>query len=172
MILDPRQKLDLIEQESEKEHAREELNNIFMKYKSKIELEQKEQCAPSSKKASTSSEIVTKVKEKVLSLAQRAFADKNKLVSQESELGNYLLEPRILLGEDEKILVWWKNNQTKFPILSKIARDYLAMQASSVPSERGFSSSGLTVTDMRSRLHPMTVRSLMCLKSWFKLGLN
>ena len=93
-------------------------------------------------------------------------------MSQESELGNYLLEPRILLGEDEKILVWWKNNQTKFPILSKIARDYLAMQASSVPSERGFSSSGLTVTDMRSRLHPMTVRSLMCLKSWFKLGLN
>ena len=66
MILDPRQKLDLIEQESEKEHAREELNNIFMKYKSKIELKQKEQCAPSSKKASTSSEIVTKVKEKVI----------------------------------------------------------------------------------------------------------
>ena len=124
------------------------------------------------KKASTSSEIVTKVKEKVLSLAQRAFADKNKLVSHESQLGNYSLEPRILLVEDEKSLVWWKNNEAKFQILSKIARDYLAMQASSVPSERGFSSSGLTVTDMRSRQHPMTVRSLMCLKSWFKLGLN
>ena len=76
------------------------------------------------------------------------------------------------MGEDEKRLKWWQNNQTKFPILSKIARDYLALQASSVPSERGFSSSGFTVTDMRSRLHPMTVRSLMVLKSWFKLGLN
>ena len=62
-------------------------------------------------------------------IAQRAFVDKNKLVSQESELGNYFLEPRILLVEDEKSLVWWKNNQAKFPILSKIARDYLAMQA-------------------------------------------
>ena len=31
------------------EDTREELNNIFMKYKSKIELKQKEQCAPSSK---------------------------------------------------------------------------------------------------------------------------
>ena len=61
--------------------------------------------------------------------------------------------------EDEKSLVWWKNNQAKIPILTKIARDYLAMQASSVPSERGFSSSGLTVRDMRSRLHPMTIRS-------------
>ena len=76
------------------------------------------------------------------------------------------------MGEDEKRLIWWKNNQTKFPILSKIARGFLAMQASTVPSERGFSSSGLTVTDMRSRLHPMKVRSLMCLKSWFKLVLN
>ena len=49
------------------EYAREELNNIFIKYKSKIELKQKEQCPPSLKKASTSSEIVPKVK--VLSLA-------------------------------------------------------------------------------------------------------
>ena len=88
------------------EHAREELNNILMKYKSKIEHKQKEQCASYSKKASASSEIVTKVKEKVLStrIAQRAFADKNKLVSQAIELGNYFLETRILLGEDEKRL--------------------------------------------------------------------
>ena len=75
------------------------------------------------------------------------------------------------MGEDEKSLAWWKK-KTKFTILSKINRDYLAMQASSVPSWRGFSSSGFTVTDMRSRLHPMMVRNLMCLKSWFKLGLN
>ena len=74
-----------------KEHAREELNNIFIKYKSKIELKQKEQCAPSLKKASTS---------------QRAFADKNKLEFQESELGNYFLEPRIILVEVEKSFVW------------------------------------------------------------------
>ena len=89
------------------------------------------------KKASTSSEIVTKVKEKVLSLAQRAFADK---------------------------INWYikRVSQTKFTILSKINRDYLAMQASSVLSERGFSSRGFRVTDMRSRLHPMTVRSVMC----------
>ena len=76
------------------------------------------------------------------------------------------------MGEDEKSLAWWKNKQTKFTILSKINRDYLAMQASSVLSQRGFSSSGFRVTDMRSRLYPMTVRSVMCLKSLFKLGLN
>ena len=91
---------------------------------------------------------------------------------QESELTNYFSEPRILLGDEEKILQWWKSNQIKFPILSKIARDYLAIQASSVPSERGFSSSGLTVSDLRSRLHPVAVRCLICLKSWFQLELD
>ena len=91
---------------------------------------------------------------------------------QESELTNYFSEPRILINEEEKILQWWKTNQARYTILSKIARDYLAMQASSVPSERGFSSSGLTVSDLRSRLHPITIKCLMCLKSWFKLGID
>ena len=46
------------------------------------------------------------------------------------------------------------------------------MQASSVPAEWGFSRSGLTVTKLRNRLHPETVRSLMCLQSWLKLDLD
>ena len=50
--------------------------------------------------------------------------------------------------------------------------NFLAAQATSVPSERGFSLSGLTVTDLRNRLHPETVRCLMCLQSWFKLNLE
>ena len=69
------------------EHAREELNSILMKYKSKLSLNKKNN-VHRLQKASTSSEIATKVKKKVNSLTQRAFADKNKLVSQESKLGN------------------------------------------------------------------------------------
>ena len=44
--------------------------------KAKLSLNKKNNVHRLKKKASTSSEIVTKVKEKVLSLAQRAFADK------------------------------------------------------------------------------------------------
>ena len=117
------------------------------------------------KKALTSSEIVTKVKEKVLSLAQRAFADKiNWYIKRVSS--------EITFGRRWKKFSMVEKKKTKFTILSKINRYYLAMQASSVLSERGFSSRGFRVTDMRSRLHPMTVRSVMCLKSLFKLGLN
>ena len=39
---------------------------------------------------------------------------------------------------------WWKLNGNSYPVLSKIARDYLAGQATSVPVEEIFSSgSGL-----------------------------
>ena len=80
-------------------------------------------------------------------------------------------EPRVNNFEED-ILKWWKINQLRFPILSKMARDFLAAQASSVPSERGFSRSGLTVTSLRNSLHPDTVRFLMCLNSWLKLNLD
>jgi hypothetical protein len=36
-------------------------------------------------------------------------------------------------------LAWWKGNERKFPILAKLARMYLAIQATSAPSERIFS---------------------------------
>ena len=44
-----------------------------------------------------------------------------------------------------KVFTIVENQKNSFPILSNIARDYLAMQASSLPLERGFSTSGLTV---------------------------
>jgi hypothetical protein len=36
-------------------------------------------------------------------------------------------------------MVLWKSNRYTYPILSAMARDFLAIQASSVPSERAFS---------------------------------
>ena len=59
--------------------------------------------------------------------------------------------------------------KTPWEILSKIAKDYLSIMPTSVPSERTFSQSDLTVTKSRSSLHSETVRELVCLKSWNKL---
>lgn len=56
----------------------------------------------------------------------------------------------------------------QFPTLSRMARDYLAIQGSSVPSERAFSSGGLTGTSLRNQLNPSTFEALQILKSAYK----
>ena len=62
------------------------------------------------------------------------------------------------------LLEWWKNNQTKFPILSKMARQYHAIPASSAPIERLFSISTRVVTNSRTNLTPDSLEQLMMLK--------
>jgi hypothetical protein len=47
---------------------------------------------------------------------------------------------------------------------TSIARDYLPIMASSVSSERAFSSAGITISKRRNRLKPDIVEALQCLK--------
>ena len=49
-----------------------------------------------------------------------------------------------------------------------MAHNYLAISATSVSSERLFSSSGNMVTDKRCKLAPKTLRASLCLKSWMQ----
>lgn len=58
----------------------------------------------------------------------------------------------------------------QYPTLAKIAKDYLAIQGSAVPSERAFSSSGITTTARRNRLLPETIEALQLLKSGYREG--
>lgn len=66
------------------------------------------------------------------------------------------------------VIAWWKGNQNEFPVLSKIAKDFLTIQPTSVPLEELFSESGLLITEKRSNLNEDTVKACMCLKSWNK----
>ncbi|MBW0570346.1 hypothetical protein O181_110061 [Austropuccinia psidii MF-1] len=50
------------------------------------------------------------------------------------------------------ILEWWKSHKNRFPILSKIARDYLEIPATSAPSERVFSEAGNLITNKKTSL--------------------
>ena len=45
-------------------------------------------------------------------------------------------------NEDVKPLDWWKTHSTEYPNLSKLALDFLCIQASSVPCEQLFSIAG------------------------------
>jgi hypothetical protein len=71
-------------------------------------------------------------------------------------------------GQTQDILLWWKVNSKKYPNLSRMARDYLAIPGTSASSERLFSSGKLMITDTRSRLSASTIQACQCLKSWYK----
>ncbi|CAL9239705.1 unnamed protein product [Arabidopsis halleri] len=88
------------------------------------------------------------------------------------ELDIYLKEevenPKTLPGMEWDVLSWWRLNSHKYPVLSEIARDVLAMQVSSVASESAFSTSGRLLEPSRSCLTHYMVESLVCLEQWLK----
>ena len=58
-------------------------------------------------------------------------------------------------------------NASRYPIAASLARDYLAIMASSVSSERAFSSAGITLSKRRNRLKGDIVEALQCLKCMY-----
>ena len=79
----------------------------------------------------------------------------------EAELQNFLREAPPPL--DCTPTDWWKVNGIRFPRLAKLARRYLCITATLVPSERVFSAAALTVTRLRSHLTPEHVNMLIFL---------
>jgi hypothetical protein len=65
---------------------------------------------------------------------------------------------------------FFKHHAVQYPTISRIARDYLAIQGSAVPSERAFSSGGLTATVRRNRLSGDIFEALQILKSGYRNG--
>ena len=51
-------------------------------------------------------------------------------------------------------LMWWRNNELRFPSLAQLARRYLCVPATSVSTERIFLIAGLVINNKRSSLTP------------------
>lgn len=89
-----------------------------------------------------------------------------------SELSRYLAdmpqEGDFQDGHDFDILNWWMVNKTKYPVISRMARDVLAIPATSVASEAAFSTGERIISDYRSRLSSSTVEALICLQDWMR----
>lgn len=83
-------------------------------------------------------------------------------VEDEDELMLYLRQKQIKLKDDP--LKWWSVNKTTLPILAQIARKYLSIPATSVPSERLFSDAGNHISARRTRLSPELVNKMLFLK--------
>lgn len=93
---------------------------------------------------------------------------------------NQLVDAEMTLWDDEPVirriiekedgtkelsdpLGWWKNNENRFPRLAKLAKRYLAIQATSAPAERLFSVAGLTIANGRAGLLPDNAAMLIFL---------
>ena len=63
---------------------------------------------------------------------------------------------------------YWKINNNRFPLLSILARCYLAIPATSAAIESVFSISNNIITKSRNRLEPSLVKEIILLKSWIK----
>jgi hypothetical protein len=112
---------------------------------------------------STQPEVVTypgPVEERAYGgVVKRRCVEKEK----ESELGAYLAGG---VAAHEDILEWWKRHADAYPCLARIARDYLAIPATSAPAERVFSGGADLIAEKRGSLSEDTIRACMCLKSW------
>jgi hypothetical protein len=85
-------------------------------------------------------------------------------LNTETELTWYLKLPA--MPRETNIYHYWKAKQYDFPIISRIAGDFLAIPATSAPSECVFSIGSDVVTKKRNRLTGDSVRMIMCLKDW------
>jgi hypothetical protein len=160
-ILDPRIKLSAFSNEKE-QSAREHIKAIFETYQ--------ENSNTSSPTRRTSMSNVNTTRQYFTQLRHGAnLQTSSEISSSASELDRYL-ESQIE-GEVNPLL-WWKSHTVEYPIVSDMAKDYLAIQATSVPSEQAFSVAGNTVTRTRNRLLPETTRACLCMKSWIvnKIG--
>jgi len=79
-----------------------------------------------------------------------------------TEFDRYFLDGCETTIKDVDILLWWKVNAPKYPIIAEIARDILAIPISTVAYESAFSNGGRILDPFRSSLSPLTVDALIC----------
>ena len=67
------------------------------------------------------------------------------------------------IKRDRNPLLWWKENAPKLPRLEVIAKEVLAIPATSVPCERIFSKAGELISMRRAQLKKSNVDMIMFL---------
>lgn len=100
-------------------------------------------------------------------LFQTQVGDKDTLQLVKEEVAAYKAVNSISVDSDP--LLWWKTNESAYPLTAKLAKRYLAIPATSVPSERVFSTAGDIVTASRSALTAENVDKLIFLAKNMKI---
>jgi hypothetical protein len=84
-----------------------------------------------------------------------------------SEVERWFMEPCIHEESTPKdVQLYMLSKSYNFPIITQMARDFLAIPATSSPSERVFSLAGNLISKKRTRIASENVRYVLCLRSW------
>ena len=83
-----------------------------------------------------------------------------------NDVDKYLSDPfESISDNDFKLLDWWRGNITRYPVLSKIAKDVFSIPSS---SENAFSLGRRIVDPFRASLTPKMVEALVCSSDWLR----
>ncbi|XP_020869728.1 zinc finger BED domain-containing protein DAYSLEEPER [Arabidopsis lyrata subsp. lyrata] len=86
------------------------------------------------------------------------------------ELTQYLSESIAPMQTD--VLDWWKVNSGRYPRLSNMARDFLAVQATSAAPEEIFCGKGEEIDKQRYCMPHDSTQSVICIRSWIEAGMK
>ncbi|KAJ6864190.1 hypothetical protein NC651_034890 [Populus alba x Populus x berolinensis] len=89
--------------------------------------------------------------------------ERNTVHSQWNELVQYLEQPLENLDKDGNVLAWWRDNAQNFPILGKMARDFLSIPVSTVISK---SSEVMKMASVHDSVRPEMAEAFICGKDW------
>jgi hypothetical protein len=104
------------------------------------------------------------------------------------KLGYVLAKKRILMTQKDEYARWqndvlptdrqirdppeyWHAQRFKYPRLSRMAVDFMTVQAMSAECERLFSAAGRMVTPLRNQLEASTIAICQVLRSWLQAGI-
>ncbi|KAK9116002.1 hypothetical protein Sjap_014949 [Stephania japonica] len=90
------------------------------------------------------------------------------MTAASDELSQYLSEPPAPFTTD--VLEWWKVNASRYPRLSLMARDFLAVQATSVSPDELFCCKGDEIYKQKFCLPHASTQAILCIRSWTESG--
>ncbi|CAG8494983.1 4223_t:CDS:2 [Scutellospora calospora] len=102
------------------------------------------------------------IEDEIDSLSTEVWGNITTQSLQDDELTSYLKEP--VASKNQNPLLWWEERKDRYPLLTQLARKYLAVPATSVPSERLFSDAGAHITARRTCLSSDLVEKFLFLK--------
>jgi hypothetical protein len=92
------------------------------------------------------------------------FIPFNKNKQKTDELKHYLNSPESVEDKNFDIYQFWKVNSLIYPVLSRMARDYLPLQPTSLASEQSFSRGRQFIPYTRARLNDESIKASMIIK--------